>query len=61
LTLASVVQLWPQAPQLVRSESRSTHFEPHKSGDGVAQLDEQAGAPVVVEHRAVGAAQALPH
>lgn len=61
LTLASVVQLWPQAPQLVTSELRSTHFDPQRSGEGEVQLDEHVGAPVVVEHNAVGAVQTLPH
>lgn len=60
-TLANVAQLCPQAPQLVASELRSTHFDPHKSGEGAVQLEEQVGAPVVVEQRAVGAVQTLPH
>lgn len=55
------MQLCPQAPQLATSEPRSTHLDPHKSGDGDVQLEEQVGAPVVVEQSAVGEAQTLPH
>ena len=60
-TLVSVVQLWPHAPQFATSEPRSTHLDPHKSGEGDVQLEEHVGAPVVVEHKAVGAVQTLPH
>ena len=61
LTLGSAAQLWPHDPQLAGSDLKSTHRAPHRSGDGATQLDEQAGAPVVVEHSAVGATQAVPH
>jgi hypothetical protein len=60
-TLGSVVQLCPHAPQFATSEPRSTHLDPHRSGEGDVQLDEHVGAPVVVEQSAVGAAHVLPH
>jgi hypothetical protein len=58
--LASAVQLWPQVPQLVGSVFRSTHWLSHRSGAGLVQLEEQVGAPTVVEHSAFGATQRLP-
>ena len=61
LTLGSAAQMKPQVPQLAASDCRSTHFEPQRLGAGAAQLEEQVGAPVVDEHRAVGAAHAFPH
>ena len=61
LTLGSAPQLWPQDPQFAPSELKSTQRDPHRLGDGATQLDEQAGAPVVVEQRPVGATQAVPH
>jgi len=60
-TLGSVAQLCPQVPQLERSDWVSTHCDPQRSGAGAAQLEEQAGAPVVVEQSAVGATHCLPH
>jgi hypothetical protein len=60
-TLGRAAQLWPQDPQLSGSDLKSTHLVPQRSGDGLTQLDEHIGAPVVVEHRAVGATHALPH
>jgi len=61
LTPGRVVQSCPQAPQFVGDDFTSTHFVPHRSGAGAAQLDEQTGVLLLVEHSAVGAAQVLPH
>ncbi len=61
LTLGSAPQSWPQDPQLAGSDLKSTQRDPHRSGEGATQLDEQAGAPVVVEHSAVGATHVVPH
>src|SRR5262245_6316794 len=60
LTLGSVVQSWPQLPQLLGSDARSTHFVVQRSGEGAMQLDEQVGAPVLVEQSAVGAVHCRP-
>ena len=60
----STVQLLPQVTQFVGSVVLLTHFDTHKSGVGLTQLDAQAGVPLVVEHNAVGATQVLvqlPH
>jgi hypothetical protein len=59
LTCGSALHLNPQVPQLFGSVLRSTHLVVQRSGAGATQLDEQVGTPVVVEHSAVGAAQAL--
>lgn len=60
-TSASAVQSCPQTPQFVGSDLTSTHFDPHKSGNGETQLEAHAEAPVVDEQSAVGAAHFLPH
>jgi len=60
-TSGKAVQSCPQTPQLVGSDLTSTHFEPHRSGNGATQLDAHAAAPVVDEQSAVGAAHFLPH
>ena len=59
LMCPSTVQLLPQVPQFVGSVVLLTHFDTHKSGVGLTQLDAQAGVPLVVEHNAVGATQVL--
>src|SRR5262249_7834178 len=59
-TLGSVVQSWPQAPQLLGSDARSTHLLVQRSGAGATQLEEQVGAPVLVEQSAVGAEHTCP-
>jgi len=61
LTLARPVQSCAQLPQLSGSLLKSTHFVPHRSGAGAAQLEEQVGVLVLEEQSAVGAAQARPH
>ena len=53
--------MWPHEPQFAGSDWKSTQRLPHRSGDGAAQLEEQAGAPVVVEQRPMGATHAVPH
>jgi hypothetical protein len=58
-TLSKVLQSWPQVPQFMASVFKSTHFVTQRSGDGLTQLDEHIGAPIVVEHRPVGATQFL--
>ena len=60
-TLGSAPQLWPQDPQFAGSDWKSTQRLPHRSGEGATQLDEHAGAPVVVEQSPVGATHAVPH
>jgi hypothetical protein len=57
LRCGSAVQSCPQLPQLVGSVLVSTHFDVQRSGVGDAQLDEQVGVPLVVEHSPRGAAQ----
>jgi hypothetical protein len=59
--LGNAAQSWPHDPQFAESDLKSTHRAPHRSGAGATQLDEQVGAPVVVEHSAVGAVHAVPH
>jgi hypothetical protein len=59
LMCGSAVQSCPQLPQLVGSALVSTHVDVQRSGVGDAQLEEQVGVPLVVEHRPRGAAQAF--
>ena len=61
LTLGSAPQLWPQEPQFAGSDWKSTQRLPHRLGEGATQLEEQAGAPVVVEQSPVGETHAVPH
>jgi len=59
-TLGSVVQLWPQVPQLSGSVWRFTQLLVHRLGVGATQLDEQAEVPLLVgEQLAVGATHLL--
>lgn len=60
LTFGSAVQSCPQAPQLVGSELKLTHFVPHRLGFGETQLDEQAYVDPDPEQSAVGTVQVLP-
>jgi len=60
-TFGNEPHLWPQVPQFAASDIRSTHWLPHRLGDGATQLEAHIGAPVVVEQRPVGAAQVVPH
>jgi hypothetical protein len=56
--LGRLVQSCPQMPQLPGSFDLFTHLEVHRSGFGETQLDEQT-APLLVEHKPVGAVQEL--
>jgi hypothetical protein len=61
LTLGSAPQSWPQEPQFAGSDWKSTQRLPHRLGEGATQLEEHAGAPVVVEQSPVGETHAVPH
>jgi hypothetical protein len=61
LTLGRVVQSRPQAPQWCGSDFKSTHCDPHASGDEAGHTDEQSGAPPIVEQKLVGGAHFLSH
>lgn len=57
--LGSVVQSRSQLPQCLGSVWVLTQLAPHRLGVGETQLEEQTGAPVIVEHRPRGATQRL--